>query len=135
MNAEDLKQRTKKFYIDVLYFLRTVQNNIESVEIKRQLLRSSSSVAANYRAACRGRSDNEFYSKICIVVEESDESLFWLEVIAETQKCDNEKILALINESTSLLNIMAKSKKTLSERIFLAKNTNSNQQIIKAPNL
>lgn len=79
--AEDFKNRTKQFAVDIIKFCRTLPKSREANIIKNQLIRSSSSVASNYRAACRARSGKEFYAKLCIVVEEADESVFWLEMI------------------------------------------------------
>ncbi|MDT3405033.1 four helix bundle protein [Mucilaginibacter terrae] len=75
--AEQFRNRTKRFVIDIINLYRLLPRSVEAQVIGKQLLRSASSVGANYRAACRGRSQAEFYSKICIVVEEADESLFW----------------------------------------------------------
>ena len=80
ITQQDLRNRTKQFAIEIILFLKKMEISYEDRIIIRQLLRSSTSVAANYRAACRGRSNAEFYSKICIVLEEADETLFWLEV-------------------------------------------------------
>ncbi|MCQ2975452.1 MAG: four helix bundle protein [Bacteroidales bacterium] len=74
--------------------------------IGKQLLRSATSVAANYRAACRARSTNEFYSKICIVIEESDESLFWIEMLSDAQIVKHEMLTNLLQESEEILKIM-----------------------------
>jgi four helix bundle protein len=118
MDAEELKSRTKKFAIDVIYFLRTIKHNDEMKVIKNQLIKSSTSIAANYRAVCRARSNNEFYAKLCIVVEETDESELWLDIINETQECDKQRLLGLIKECNELINLFAKSKKTMSDKLF-----------------
>ena len=81
--------------------------------ITRQLLRSSTSVAANYRAACRSRSDAEFYSKICIVLEEADETMFWLEIIIETGINDSEKTRQLLEKATEFVKIFSTIRKKL----------------------
>lgn len=73
--------------------------------IGKQLLRSITSVAANYRAACRARSDAEFFSKISIVVEEADETLFWLELLQEAEIINSEKLMMLLQEATEVLKI------------------------------
>ncbi len=83
-----------QFTIEVIMFLRQLKFNDEIKVIKYQLIKSVSSVSANYRAVCRARSRNEFYSKLCIVVEEADESLFWLEIIRETQQCDSLQMIS-----------------------------------------
>jgi len=76
--AEYFRNRTKKFVIDNIKLFRLLPKTEEAKIIGRQLLRSSSSVGANYRAVCRARSQAEFYAKLSIVVEEADESLFWM---------------------------------------------------------
>src|SRR5580698_9834469 len=81
--AEMFKSRTKKFVVDNIKFYRTLPKTEEAKIIGRQLLRSSSSVGANYRAACRARSKAEFHSKLSTVVEEADESAFWMEIMVE----------------------------------------------------
>jgi four helix bundle protein len=79
MNAEDLKRRTKAFALRILKLAAALPNPIEGKAIRGQLVRAGTSVGANYRAACRGRSRAEFIAKIGTVEEESDESAFWLE--------------------------------------------------------
>lgn len=83
--AEAFKSRTKKFVVDNINFFKTLPKTEEAKIIGRQLLRSSSSVGANYRAACRARSQAEFHAKLSIVVEEADESVFWMEVLIEAK--------------------------------------------------
>src|SRR5580692_3589777 len=83
--AEVFKSRTKKFVVDNIRFFRTLPKTEEAKIIGRQLLRSSSSVGANYRAACRARSKAEFHAKLSTVVEESDESVFWMEILVEAE--------------------------------------------------
>lgn len=83
MHESELVQRTKDFAKKIIGFCRVLPNNREGRLIGDQLFRSGTSVAANYRAACRGRSKAEFISKLSIVVEEADEAQFWLELIKE----------------------------------------------------
>ena len=83
MESQDLKDRTKVFAIRVVRLIRALPANLESRVIGAQLLRSATSVAANYRAVCRARSRAEFISKLGTVIEEADESCFWLELIIE----------------------------------------------------
>jgi len=84
--------------------------------LKGQIIRSSTSVAANFRAACRARSPQEYYSKICIVVEECDETLFWFEFIEETFSLKNGKIYLLQKEATELLAVFSTTKRKLKEK-------------------
>jgi len=81
--AESIKKRTKKFVVDNIRFFRTLPEAEEAKIIGRQLLCSSSSVGSNYRATCRARPQAEFHAKLSIVVEEADESVFWMEVLVE----------------------------------------------------
>jgi four helix bundle protein len=83
MTQKELKARTKKNCINTILFLRTLPKNEETTVISKQLIRSSTSVAANYRAACRAKSTADFINKIKIVEEEADESCFWLEILEE----------------------------------------------------
>jgi len=77
--VEQFQKRTKRFVVDNIRLFRRLPTTEEARIVGRQLLRSSSSVGANYRAACRARSQAEFHSKLSIVVEEADESVFWME--------------------------------------------------------
>ena len=82
--VEMLKKRTKKFGVDIILFCDSLKKKKASSVVTYQIVKSATSTGANYRAACRGRSQAEFFSKLCIVVEEADESVFWLEVIEES---------------------------------------------------
>lgn len=109
--VENLKKRTRKFGVDVILFCDSLKLKKASSVVTYQLVKASTSVGANYRAACRGRSDNEFFSKICIVVEEADESIFWLEVIEESDLSnDKSELKRLLIEGTEILKIMTKTK-------------------------
>ncbi len=88
----------------------------EAYIVKKQLIRSSTSVAANYRATGRARSGAEFFSKLSIVVEEADESVFWLEIIEEAGILKSEATTTLMNEATEILKIVSKSRKTLRDK-------------------
>ena len=88
-----------------------------------QLTRSASSVAANYRAATRGRSDAEYFSKICIVVEEVDETLFWLEYLIEINVINKEEALSLIDEVTQLVRLFSAIKRKMKEKMEADKAT------------
>jgi four helix bundle protein len=110
---EELKQRTKKFAVAIILFCETLKNCKATSVITYQLIKSATSTGANYRAACRGRSKSEFFSKVCIVVEEADESIYWLEVIEEANLSNDPKELArLMNEAIEISKIMTKAKDT-----------------------
>ena len=108
-----MKQRTKKFAVDIILFCNSLKEYKASSVITYQLIKSATSTGANYRAACRGRSQSEFFSKICIVVEESDESIYWLEVIQDTKLSNNlNELTRLLQEAVEISKIMTKSKDT-----------------------
>jgi four helix bundle protein len=113
--AETFRNRTKKFVVDNIRFYRTLPKTEEAKIIGRQLLRSSSSVGANYRAACRARSQAEFHAKLSIVVEEADESAFWMEVLIEAEVVDKPALTYLLDEANQILKITSASRKTVSK--------------------
>lgn len=109
--VENLKKRTRKFGVDVILFCDSLKQKKASSVVTYQLVKSATSTGANYRAACRSRSQAEFFSKICIVVEEADESVFWLEVIEESDLSnDKSELKRLLLEGTEILKIMTKTK-------------------------
>ena len=114
--AEEFKARTKKFAVDVIIYCKSLPKSDEAYIIKKQLIRSATSVAVNYRAVCRARSDAEFFSKLSIVVEEADESVFWLEIIKDAEISNTKETSSILNEATEILKIVAKSRKTLKDK-------------------
>ncbi len=116
--VEGLKKRTRKFGVDVILFCDSLKQKKASSIVTYQIVKSATSTGANYRAACRGRSQAEFFSKICIVVEEADESVFWLEVIEESNLSnDTIELKRLLQEGTEILKILTKSKDTTYKNI------------------
>jgi four helix bundle protein len=113
MDSNQLIQRTKLFALEVIRFFQRLPKTDEAKIVGKQLLRSGTSVASNYRAACRSRSKYEFYAKMCIVVEENDESLFWLELIRDSGIQNNNNTNLLMREAEELLHIFAASRKSL----------------------
>lgn len=116
----DLKHRTKQFAIDIFRFVDELPENSKGWTVKNQILRSSSSEAANYRAVCRAKSDKDFISKMGTVLEESDETQFWLELIMETNLVDaskNEELKRLQKETDELTSIFASSLITIKKRV------------------
>jgi four helix bundle protein len=107
MNAEDLKERTKQFALRVMHLVDALPSSVKA--IANQLIRSGTSVAANYRAACRSRSRAEFVSKIGVVEEEADETALWLELIVADKILSEKKVLPLLTEASDLLKVMAAS--------------------------
>lgn len=111
--SEEFKVRTKNFALTILRIYQAMPKNGEYVIIGNQLLRSATSVAANYRATCRSRSKAEFFSKISIVVEEADESLFWLEVLLEGSLMPEKEIIPLIQEAKEITSIVSSARKNI----------------------
>jgi four helix bundle protein len=103
---EAFKQRTKELALRVIKLFQSLPKSEEAGIIGKQLLRSATSVAANYRACCRARSDAEFFSKISIVVEEADETLFWIELLAEAQIIPIDKLTPLLKEYEEVMKIV-----------------------------
>lgn len=98
MNSTEMRGRTKQFAKRIIELCRELPNNREGRLIGNQVFKSGTSVAANYRAACRGRSKAEFVSKLGIVLEEGDETLFWLELVNEMKICDENVVPSLMQE-------------------------------------
>lgn len=109
---DDLRKRSKRFAMDVISLFRVLPGTEEARIIGRQLLRSGTSVAANYRASCRARSKAEFVSKNGVVVEEADESVLWLEMLTESGIVPPAKTEALLKEGNELLAIFSASYHT-----------------------
>ena len=110
--AKQLQDRSKRFAIRIINMFRALPKTDEARIIGKQVLRSGASVAANYRAACRGRSKAEFAAKMGIVVEEIDETVFWMELLVDAEIVTMDKMKALISEGNELLAIFAASRRT-----------------------
>ena len=115
--AKELQDRTKRFAVRIVNVFKALPKTDEARIIGKQLLRSGTSVAANYRAACRGRSKAEFAAKMGVVVEEVDETVFWMELLVETDIVAAGKMTELISEANELLAIFAASRSTARKRI------------------
>jgi four helix bundle protein len=111
---EVFRNRTKEFAVKVLLFLVTVPYNTCTRIMSFQLGKSATSVGANFRAFCRGRSKNEKFSKICIVVEEADEVVYWLDLFTETGYGDKNELKQLSTEALEILKMTSKIKSSLS---------------------
>lgn len=109
-----MQRRTKDMALRVIRLFRSLPKTDEARIIGRQLLRSATSVAANYRAVCRARSQEEYFAKLSIVVEETDETLFWMELIVEADIVSTTKIQNLMTETTELLAIFSTARKNTS---------------------
>ena len=110
--AEELKKRAKLFAIRIVKLFRALPRTDEARILGKQVLRSGTSVAANYRAVCRSRSRAEFIAKIGVVVEEIDETIFWLELLMETAIVKQDRLQSLLAEGNELLAIFAASQHT-----------------------
>ena len=116
MTEIELKNRTKQFALRALKLLAALPNTTEGRVLGRQLARSATSVGANYRAACRGRSKAEFIAKLGIVEEEADESAYWMELIVEGGLLLKNKVDSLRQEACELTAIIAASRLSASGR-------------------
>ncbi|MCB0397522.1 MAG: four helix bundle protein [Flavobacteriales bacterium] len=115
MTNDELIKRTKDFALAIIRFIQQLPRNETSMILRRQLLRSATSVAANHRASRRARSSAEFYAKISIVIEEADESLFWLEIFRDSSIANPIALEPLIREADELVRIFASTRKTLAK--------------------
>lgn len=116
MDSNELKGRTKHFALAIIKLVRGQKKDYVSEVMFRQLIRSSTSVAANYRAACRAKSKADFINKIAIVEEEADESHFWLEMLRESNILKSEQTESLIDEANQLTAIFTSVRKTSSNK-------------------
>ena len=110
--TEQLRNRTKEFAVRIIHLFRSLPSSSEAQIIGKQLLRSGTSVGANYRAACHARSRAEFISKIGIVEEEADETVFWLELLSDVGIIKKERLEPLLQESQEIKAIFAASRQT-----------------------
>lgn len=114
MNEEELKKRTKQFALRIMKLVAALPKSIEGRALGNQLIRSGTSVGANYRAACKARSKAEFIAKLGIVEEEADESAYWMELIIEGELLKKELVQSLLDEANEIVAIMAASRKSAS---------------------
>jgi four helix bundle protein len=116
MNAEDFKERTKRFAIRIIQFVELMPRSEVGDVLYRQLLRAGTSVGANYRSACRARSRAEFIAKMGVVEEECDESIYWMELLIGTGRVKPSTIGGLLKESDEILSLVVASLKTARSR-------------------
>ena len=112
MDRNELKNRTKKFALDIIKMSLYLPSNPVAWVIGKQVIRSATSVGANYREACRGRSKAEFISKIAICESEADETVYWLELLKESNILDNESLDSLLKEASELTAIFTASNRS-----------------------
>lgn len=138
-SAVQLRDRTKRFALRIMKLFRALPQRADALVVGKQMLRSGTSVAANYRAVCRARSHNEFYSKLCVTLEEADETLLWLELLSDSGLVNPASVRDLKTEANELVAIFAAARKTAresaSQEISKSANVKSpNQQIAKSAN-
>ncbi len=123
MTKEELRARTKAFALRVIKLVDALPRRSSGQAIGNQLVRSGTAFGANYRAACRARSDAEFVAKLGVVVEESDESGYWLELIIEGALLKSKRVQPLLDESNELLAIFSSAHSTLRHKMPVKRHT------------
>jgi four helix bundle protein len=112
MEADELKRRTKEFALQIIWLVESLPRSRSADVIGQQILRSATSIGANYRAACKARSKADFISKITVVEEEADESQYWLDLLADSGLARKDQLSNLMKESKELTAIFTASGKT-----------------------
>jgi four helix bundle protein len=125
MDEQTFKHRTKQLALQVIDLVSHLPAGRTPDIIGRQLLRAGTSVGANYRAACRGRSTADLISKLGIVKEEADETSYWLELLAESRHASAAQVAPLLQESNEILAMTVASLRTLRGRTASSGNRNS----------
>ncbi|MCX6797470.1 MAG: four helix bundle protein [Candidatus Doudnabacteria bacterium] len=110
MNPKNLQDQTKKFALRIIKLAEHLKKHLIGKFIGRQIFRSGTSIAANYRAACRAKSAKDFISKLGIVIEEADETSFWIELLNESGMIQKTLVLELLKESNEITAIMVASR-------------------------
>jgi four helix bundle protein len=116
MNEAIFKERTKKLALRIMCLVETLPHTRSADVIARQVVRSATSIGANYRAACRAKSGADMVTKLKIVEEETDETLYWLELLSKGESASHEEITARMREVNEILAITVASIKTLRAR-------------------
>jgi four helix bundle protein len=116
MTQDEMKSRTKQFALRVIRLTESLPNTKAGNVISNQLLRSGTSVGANYRASCRAKSTADFVHKLSIVEEEADESIYWMELLVEGKIIKETLLENLMDEANQILSIIVSSIKTLKEK-------------------
>jgi four helix bundle protein len=116
MTQEKMKTRTRQFALRVIRLVRSLPPNLSAEVLGKQLLRSGTSVGANYRAACRAKSTADFVHKLSIVEEETDEAVYWMELLIESNTVKENLLQNLMKEADEILSIIVSSIKTLKEK-------------------
>jgi len=120
---DEFRDRTKKFALRIIKLYQSLPKTEEARIIGKQLLRSGTSIGANYRSATKGRSEKEFISKLSISNEEADETCYWIELLIESKIIEEGRLKELYNESVEISKILAVSRKTLLNKSNSSKKT------------
>ena len=116
--TQQLLERTKSFALRIIRLFRSLPRTPEVQIIGKQLLRSGTSIGANYRSACRARSRAEFAAKIGVVLEEADETVYWLELLIDTGRVKKERLEGLLTEGRELVAIFTAARYTMRNKDF-----------------
>lgn len=116
MNEEQFKGRTRQLALEIIQLVESLPRSQTADVIGRQLLRSGTSIGANYRAACRGKSRADVISKLAIVEEEADESIYWLELLIESKIVEPSRVDSLMKETNEIVAMVVASIRTLRAR-------------------
>lgn len=126
MTQDDLKKRLKKFALRIIKLSESLPNNITANTIAKQIIRSGTSPGTNYRAACLGKSDKDFLNKLKMVEEELDETLYWLELIVESELVKSSLLEDLMKENDELFKIISSTIITMKKKIKLKNDISGN---------
>ena len=121
MTPDELKQRTKRFALNTMQLCDSLPPTRAGTIVANQLICCATSVGANYRAACRSRSDADFVSRIGVTLEESDESVYWLEIIIESEMKSEQQVSSLMKEGRELVAIFTASHDTIRKKLHARK--------------
>ena len=116
MTQKEMKERTKRFALRIIKLVDALPSSTSAQVIGKQLLRSGTSVGANYRAVCRAKSTADFIFKLCIVEEEADESIYWMELLVDSKLVRRDRLANLVDEANQILAIIVSSLKTSKQR-------------------
>ncbi|RAK64695.1 four helix bundle protein [Hymenobacter edaphi] len=121
--AEEFRQRTKAFALRIMKLVDRLPSAPSCRAAGLQLVRAGTSIAANYRAACRARSEREFNAKLHIALEEADETVLWLELLSEGGHLPAGRIDDLLTEAKAIMSVLGKAEKTARDKVRRASNT------------
>ncbi len=117
LTKEAMKQRTKQFALRVICLAEALPKNITGKVIANQIIRCGTSVGANYRAVCRARSTADFINKLGVVIEEADETAYWIELVVEAKIMPEDRVAPLLKEANELTAIFTSAHKTTNAQV------------------